>query len=193
MLAIRCLHRIERSCAVSLGNAITAVVTLLGVFLGGWLSTRNQERLWHRDHARQWRDIRLSAYNDFLAAYRQYFAFVLDPAAKVTRVERRELPDEPLPYFDEHGRPYKERMDAALMVVRLVSEHPETLEALNTLVMAVRAVALARSTHAAEAIPQNLFNQMWAAQQTFLMAAREELGLPKNQVESPERSERVKP
>lgn len=159
-------------------NAITAVVTLLGVFLGGWLSVRNQERLWRRDHARQWRDIRLAAYNDFLTAYRQYFAFVLDPAARVTHVERRELPDEPLPYFDEHGRPYKERMDSTLMVVRLVSERAETLEALNALVMAVRAVASARSTHAADDIPQERFNQMWEAQRAFLMAARNELGLP---------------
>lgn len=170
-------------------NAITAAVTLLGVFLGGWLTIRNQERLWRRNHARQWRDIRLSAYNDFLAAYRQYFAFALDPAAKITRVERHELPNEPLPYFDEHGRPYKERMDAALMVVRLVSGQPETLQALNTLVMAVRAVALARSTHAADGIPQELFNRMWIAQQVFLAAARGELGLPEIRVESFESSQ----
>lgn len=159
------------------GNAITAVVTLLGVLLGGWLSVRNQDRLWHRDHTRQWRDIRLSAYNDFLSAYRQYFAFTLEPEAKITNVVRPEL-SEPLPYFDEHGRPYKENMDAALMAARLVSEMPETLDALNSLATRVRSIAAARATHAADDIPQERFQQLWKAQQAFLTAARQELGLP---------------
>lgn len=167
----------ERLELVSLvGNAITAVVTLLGVMLGGWLSVRNQDRLWHRDHARQWRDIRLSAYNEFLTAYRQYFAFTLEPGARITNIVRPEI-SEPQPYFDEHGRPYKEKMDAALMAARLVSEMPETLEALNGLAMRVRSIAAARATHAADEIPQERFQRMWEAQQAFLMAARQELGL----------------
>lgn len=134
-------------------NAITAVVTLLGVLLGGWLSVRNQDRLWHRDHARQWRDIRLSTYKDFLSAYRQNFAFTLEPGAKINNVVRPELPDEPLPYFDENGRPYKEKLDATLMAVRLVSEMPETLDALNSLVMRVRGIAAVRATYAADDVP----------------------------------------
>ena len=35
------------------------------------------------DHARQWRNIRLSAYKDFLSAYREYIAFTVEPAAKI--------------------------------------------------------------------------------------------------------------
>lgn len=157
-------------------NAITATVTLLGVLLGGWLSVRNQDRLWRRDHARQWRDIRLSAYNDFLSAYRQYFAFTLEPAAKITEVVRPEL-SEPLPYFDERGRPYKENMDGTLMAARLVSELPATLDALDNLATRVRRIAVARATHAAEDIPQERFHQLWEAQQAFMTAARQELGL----------------
>lgn len=158
-------------------SAITAVVTLLGVLVGGWLSVRNQDRLWHRDHARQWRDIRLAAYNDFLSAYRQYFAFTLEPEAKITTVVRPEV-SEPLPYFDENGRPYKEKMDAALMAARLVSERPETLAALNGLATGARGIAAARATQAADSIPQDRFQRLWEAQQAFLTAARVELGLP---------------
>lgn len=55
-----------------LGTSITAVIALLGVLLGGWLSLRNQDRLWQRDHARQWRDIQLAAYKDFVVATRAY-------------------------------------------------------------------------------------------------------------------------
>jgi hypothetical protein len=159
------------------GNAVTAAVTLLGVLLGGWLSVRNQERLWNRDHARQWRDIRLAAYSDFLAAYREYFAFALEPAARIASLTRIDFPDEPLPYFDELGRPYKEKLDSALMVVRLVSEMGETTDALHELVAGVRGIAAARATSAADEIPQGKFDLLWEAQKRFIIAARRELGL----------------
>jgi hypothetical protein len=39
---------------------VTAAVTLLGVALGGWLTVWNQDRMWRREHSRQWRG--MSAY-----------------------------------------------------------------------------------------------------------------------------------
>lgn len=121
-----------------------------------------------------------AAYNEFLSAYRRYFACTLEPGAKIINVVRPELPGEPLSYFDEHGRPYKENLDAALMAARLVSELPETLDALNSLVMRVRAIAAARATCAADDIPQEKFQQMWEARQAFIIAARQELDLARS-------------
>ncbi|MFD0412508.1 hypothetical protein [Streptomyces sp. NPDC127108] len=95
------------------GASITAGVALVGVLLGGWLSIRNQERLWQRDHARQWRDIRLSNYRDFVAAYRQYVAFALEPTANISAVPHPEREGDSTPFFDHVGRPYKERLDGA--------------------------------------------------------------------------------
>lgn len=95
------------------GNAISALAVLSGVLLGGWLTIRNQDRQWHRDHQREWRDIRLRTYNEFVAAYRQYVAFAVDPAARITAVPHPWAADELMPFFDELGRPYKERLEAA--------------------------------------------------------------------------------
>src|ERR1700677_2035041 len=94
------------------GNAITAVVTLFAVLLGGWLSVLNQDRTWRRDHSQQWRDIRLTVYQDFLSAYREYLAFVQDPAAKISAVAHRRRGDDMMPFFDSEGRPHKERLEA---------------------------------------------------------------------------------
>ncbi|MEU1589714.1 hypothetical protein [Micromonospora sp. NPDC005710] len=67
---------------------VTATTTMLAVLIGGWLTVRAQDRLWRRDQDRQWRDIRLSAYTDFIGAVREYVAHVLHPAARITAVPR---------------------------------------------------------------------------------------------------------
>ena len=46
--------------------SITATTTMLAVLIGGWLTVRAQDRLWRRDQDRQWRDIRLRAYTEFV-------------------------------------------------------------------------------------------------------------------------------
>jgi hypothetical protein len=88
-------------------SATTAIATLLGVLIGGWLSIRNQDRLWRRDSARQWRDIRLTAYTKFLAAFRAYVAFASEPTAKITAVPHPRISGELMPFFDERGTQYK--------------------------------------------------------------------------------------
>lgn len=158
-------------------SAITAVVTLLAVLLGGWLSVHNQDRTWRRDHSRQWRDIRLAIYQDFLSAYREYLAFVQDPAAKIAAVPHPRRSDEMMPFFDSEGRPHKERLESARMAVNLVSEFPETIDALLYLMQRVRNLAAARATHEPTGIPENLWDTLFAAHNSFVMATRRELGL----------------
>ncbi|WP_157877960.1 hypothetical protein [Streptomyces torulosus] len=160
-----------------LSTSITAVVALLGVVLGGWLSIHNQDRLSRRDHARQWRDIRLAAYKEFAAAYRQYVAFVLDPSANITAVPNPRFPGELMPVFDQAGRPYKERLETAATAVRLVCESPDTLRATNNVVWSVRQIANTRATQSEAALPSETFIALWSVQQAFLLAARQELGL----------------
>ncbi|MFE5675494.1 hypothetical protein ACFQ7B_05055 [Streptomyces erythrochromogenes] len=158
-------------------TAITGAVALLGVVVGGWLSIRNQDRSWERDHARQWRDIRLAAYKDFVVAYRQYVAFALEPAANISAVPHPRLPGELMPYFDQDGRPYKEGLEAASTAVRLVSESPDTLNAARDVVRSVRQIAAARATCSETALPPEAFERLWSAQAAFLLATRRELGL----------------
>ncbi|MFC0104921.1 hypothetical protein [Kibdelosporangium aridum] len=160
-----------------IGNVITAVVALLGVVIGGWLTVRNQERSWQREHSRQWRDIRLAAYNEFLAACRQYIAFTLEPTAKITAVPHPREPGQMMPFFDEAGRPYKEKLESAFTAVRLVSELPDTVRTVVTVVNRARQIAAARATHSEADLPSEPFKVLWSAEQEFLIAARLELGL----------------
>jgi len=159
------------------GSLITGAVALLGVVLGGYLAIRNQDRLWARDHARQWRDIRLSAYREFLSAYRQYVAFALEPTAHITAVPHPRQHGELMPFFDEVGRPYKEKLEAGFTGVRLVSEFPDTVATVVGVVTAARQIAAARATHSSSDLPSETFQRLWAAEQGFLVAVRRELGL----------------
>lgn len=159
------------------GNVITAVVALLGVVIGGLLTVRNQERSWRREHSRQWRDIRLAAYNEFLAACRQYIAFTLEPTAKITAVPHPRHPGQLMPFFDEFGRPYKEKLESTFVAARLVSDLQETVDTLFAVVNAARPIAAARATMREGEVPSEYFNELWLAERAFLAAARKELGL----------------
>jgi hypothetical protein len=158
-------------------NGITAAVTLLAVLLGGWLSVHNQDRTWRRDHARQWRDIRLAVYQDFLSAYREYLAFVQDPAAKISALPHPRRGDDMMPFFDSDGRPHKERLEATRMAVNLVSEFPETIDALLYLMQRVRNLAAARAIYTPAEMPPDLWDVLFAAHNDFVVATRRELGL----------------
>ena len=83
-----------------------------------------------------------------------------------------------MPFFDEKGRPYKEKLEAARTAARLVAECEETAIAIARLVNLARQIAAARADTAADAIPPEMFDNLWSAERAFLVAARQELGLP---------------
>ncbi|MEV5833527.1 hypothetical protein [Nocardia sp. NPDC052112] len=153
------------------------MAVLLGVVLGGWLTIRNQERQWHRDHEREWRDIRLSTYNEFASAYRQYVAFAVEPSALISAVPHPQAPGELMPFFDEAGRPYKEKLESTWIALRIVCQSEQTVGTGLQILTAARQVAAARANHGASDIPAELFQQLWAAQDAFIAAARVELGV----------------
>lgn len=174
------IGKLQKEAHVDLvSTAVTGGITLLAVLLGGWLSVQNQDRLWRRDHARQWRDIRLTAYRDFLSAYREYIAFTLEPTANISARPHPRRPGDMMPYFDEIGRPYLEKLDATRTAVRLVSEFPETGDILDLLVRRARRIAAARATYGSEEIPDEDWQQLWASEHAFITAARQEISLPK--------------
>ena len=130
------------------GSSITAVVALVGVLIGGGLTLYNQDRAWRRERDRQWRDIRLATYADFLAAHREYIAFALDPGAEIVAHPSPKNASVLMPFFDESGRPYKEKLERTKTAVWLVSETRATAAASQRLVKRARQVAAARATHA---------------------------------------------
>ncbi|MFI7432475.1 hypothetical protein [Micromonospora haikouensis] len=156
---------------------ITAATTLVAVALGGWLTVRAQDRLWRRDHQRQWRDIRLAAYRDFLTAFREYVAYVLRPDARVVAVPRPRPPHDPMPFFDDEGSAYRERLEATKTAVRLVADGPDTVRAVNAMVRHARLLAADRAAHDVDAVPPERFEGLWVAEREFVLVARRELGM----------------
>lgn len=155
---------------------VTAAATLGAVLLGGWLTLRAQDRLWERDRARQWRDIRLERKLEFLGAFREYVAALQSPDVRIRAVPRQRPPHDLMPLFDEPG--LTQRLDSTKTAVRLVSASPQVVEASRRMVRLARAVAVARSRMAAADIPAQRFDELWAAERDFLRLARGELGLP---------------
>lgn len=168
-------------------NAITAIVTIGAVILGGWLTVRSQDRHWQRDHARQWRDVRLKAYGDFLTAFRQYIAFALEEDAKIKAVPHPRKTGELMPFFDKEGRAYREQLETTKTTARLVSQSPSAVDAMNDLILQARRIAAVRATRSATDIPSELFDQLWTLERAFVGEARKELGLPPDTPSSTER------
>jgi hypothetical protein len=157
--------------------SITAAATMLAVLLGGWLTVRAQDRLWRRDHERQWRDIRLSTYTEFVGAFREYVAYVLQPEARISAVPRPREPGDPMPFFDENGSRYKERLESAKTVLRLVASRTTLVRASSSMVHQARVLAAGRATHGIDNLPSSQFDALWASEREFITQARAELGL----------------
>ncbi|RAO33990.1 hypothetical protein PSN13_02857 [Micromonospora saelicesensis] len=157
---------------------VTATTTMLAVLIGGWLTVRAQDRLWRRDQDRQWRDIRLNAYTDFIGAVREYVAHVLNPAARITAVPRPRDPGDLMPFFDDEGSRYRERLESTKTALRLVAGHVEVVSGSSELVRQARLLAATRAGSEAEALPADRFDALWEAERRFIEVARAELGLP---------------
>ncbi|WP_430501331.1 hypothetical protein ACQRWP_07035 [Micromonospora trifolii] len=157
---------------------VTATTTMLAVLIGGWLTVRAQDRLWRRDQDRQWRDIRLNAYAEFIGAVREYVAHVLNPAARITAVPRPRDPGDLMPFFDDEGGRYRERLESTKTALRLVAGNVEVVSGSSELVRQARLLATARAGSEAEALPADRFDALWEAERRFIEMARAELGLP---------------
>jgi hypothetical protein len=161
-----------------INNVVAGTAALLGVLLGGFITVRNQERMWIREHDRQWRDIRLRAFDDFVAAYRGMMAYIRSPDVEITSTPHPRRPGEWIPYFSESGRPIREQLEVTISKIRLIALSDDTPKHAHQVVYALRDLAAARAQHPHDEMPDDLFVRLFAAQQRFLTAARAEVGLP---------------
>jgi hypothetical protein len=157
---------------------VTATATMLAVLIGGWITVQAQDRLWRRDQDRQWRDIRLKAYTEFVGAVREYVAFTLTPDVHIIAVPRPRDPGDLMPFFDEAGGRYRERLESTKTALRLVAGHPEVVRESSALVREARLLASARASTTVDALPDERFDALWQAERRFIDAARAELSLP---------------
>jgi hypothetical protein len=82
-----------------------------------------------------------------------------------------------MPYFDENGRPYREKLEAARMKVFLVTESPEVIDTSRFLMRRVRNLAGLRAEYKPGQIPEKAFQDLFDSHNAFTAAARNELGL----------------
>jgi hypothetical protein len=157
---------------------VTASATMLAVLIGGWVTVRAQDRLWRRDQDRQWRDIRLKAYTEFLGATREFVAFTLNPQARIVAVPRPRDPGDLMPFFDDEGGRYRERLESTKTALRLVAGRPDVVRASSALVRQARVLASARAGAAVDSLPDEHFDALWQAERQFIEQARAELNLP---------------
>lgn len=157
---------------------ITGGAALLGAGIGAWIPFFRDKRAWQREHEKHWQDTRLETYKEFLAAHREYLAYVMLDSTKVQARKHPRL-DELMPFFDGEGRPVRQRQEAAFTALRLVAMEQQTEEAMVRLVTGARQIACARAT---TQDPKDINSELFALtsryEQEFINAARSEMGLP---------------
>ncbi|MFF5293050.1 hypothetical protein [Paractinoplanes globisporus] len=155
---------------------MSSIVALVGVWIGGRLSFRTQEKGWKEAESQRWHDLRQATYGDFLAAARRYRTYVgrsetrfeLTPYADGTRLS---------PRFDEQGTVHKQALDAALAQVQFVAQYQQTASAARTLVGMADRTAVAKTVYGSKMVPARIDDLFWDSEMEFVNAIRAELGL----------------
>ncbi|NYD51813.1 hypothetical protein BJY14_007796 [Actinomadura luteofluorescens] len=151
-------------------------MALIGVGLGSLLSSRAQARAWERDEMRRWRDVRRTAYGDFLAAVRQYRSYVTGPGSRVNvslHPDGRRL----VPGIGQEDSEYQEKMEAAFAAVQMVAQDQDPVDAAHLLTRMARRTAVASAIPGAEAVREDIEQRFFSAEHDFLIAARRSLDL----------------
>jgi hypothetical protein len=83
-----------------------------------------------------------------------------------------------MPFFDDDGSRYRERLESTKTALRLVAGRSEVVSGSSELVREARHLAATRAGNGVEAMPADRFDALWAAERRFIEVARAELGLP---------------
>jgi len=155
---------------------VSSIVALVGVWIGGRLTFRTQEKGWKQTESQRWRDLRQATYGDFLAAVRRYRTYV---GRNETRFELAPYADgiRLSPRLDEQGMVHKQALDAALAQVQFIAQQQQTASATRTLVSMARRTAVAKTIYGSKTVPTRIDDMFWHSELAFVNAIRAELGL----------------
>jgi hypothetical protein len=156
---------------------LSPLVALLGVLLGGFLSARSQTRTWKLEETRRWRESRLAAHSDFVAAVREFRTYVLRPDVRIGAVA---LADgvRIAPSLEGEGTTKYQMVEAMLARVKMIVRDQATLDAALLHLRVARRFAAARAVYGLDKIPPDIDVRLFTTEIGFLNAARTELGLP---------------
>jgi hypothetical protein len=156
---------------------LSPLVALLGVLLGGLLSSRSQTRAWNQEDTRRWRESRMATFGDFVAAVREFRTYALRPDARIRLIA---LPDGKrlAPGFEGDGTTRYQEIEATLARVKMVAQDQATIDAALLHLRLARRFAVARAVYGLGKIPEDLDTRLFTTELGFLNTARTELGLP---------------
>jgi hypothetical protein len=154
---------------------LSPIVALLGVLLGGVLSSRTQRETWSRDQERREREAIRSACAGYVAAARRFMSYVRDRNTKITVVSDPERGGDKTHVLKDLS--YHLEVENASAELLLVVRTVETVQHARKLRRSLSKLALARAERPGSALPDELA-EVRAAEMGFINAARAELGSP---------------
>ena len=151
------------------------LAALVGVWLGGVLTSRTQRHAWHREQDRREREAIRSACSAYVAAARRFASYVKDVNTEITAVPNPES-GEPIHVVKDVS--FHLELETASAEVLLVVRTAGTVQHARTLRNALGSLALARAERPGAALPRERLADIRAAEIAFINAVRAELGTP---------------
>jgi hypothetical protein len=165
-----------RRCDMDIAVWVSGLTALLGVGLGGLLSSRAQDRAWRREEQRRWQEARRTAYGNLVAAVRQYRSYVSQPDTQID-VWTHPSGERLVPGIGGEGTTVQAAMEAAFTTVQMMARDQETVNQAHLLTSVARRVAVGRAIHGPGRLHVDLDETQFRAEHDFLKSARRDLGL----------------
>jgi hypothetical protein len=156
-------------------SALLGVVgALVGVLLGGWLSTRGQVRLLKETQHEADRQFRAQAYIDYLTAQRRLRRFLLEEAAEVKLLTHVGRAQGTTPVI-ENAAAHWEAVERARSSMEIWPGADKIRPSSDAVLLALYDVARARASCPPGRVPMPIVDAARAAEHEFADAARQDL------------------
>jgi hypothetical protein len=155
--------------------SLSAVLALVGVWLGSLLSARSVDRAARREEAYRWRDMRRACYGAFIGSVRDLQAYVTGTDSQVT-ITLSPADGKLVPSFDASGLLHRQRLDACYADVQLLARDDEVIRAATILYRLVYRLVIARGVYG-RVIPDEVSDPLWEAEREFINISRRDLTL----------------
>jgi hypothetical protein len=152
------------------------IAALLGVWIGGVLSSRTQRETWQREQERRERDAIRGACGCYVAAARRFASYIKDLNTEITVVPH---PGPAGPIHVLQDPTFHLELESASAEVLLVVRAAETVQSARNLRTTLFALAVARANNPDGFIGDKGLAELRVAEAAFVNAARAELGAPR--------------
>jgi hypothetical protein len=150
---------------------------LVGVWLGGWLTSRSARQAMDAEQRRRSMEDLRRAYSAYLTACRQFADYLKQPANKVEVVRSLDGVLE-VPLLSPEGAALRQAVEAASADLLLMARSPTVVEQARVLRIGVIKLAIARAVSPDGIIADRDVTVFRTAEQAYVNAVREDMGMP---------------